>query len=355
MRILIFCLLLINSPLLFAQGALIRFDSAQVHQIIAGKTDTLHSIFQWVATNIDYDLQSLDDLPNYQHPSELLDIVWTERRGVCMHYAELFNAFCQYLGYEAAIITGYSSYQGIEDGKYGHSWNAIKVGKKWYLFDPTWAAGYRQGQRFVKKYDSKWYKVNPKKFLETHIPYDPLWQLLKTPLSKSEIVGKKSSKKIEHLDYQKLIQQSYSLSPIDKNQATLSRIKDFQDDNPLAIRERERIENNIQIQQFKEGVIAYNQSIDAFNEFIKGYNKRFSRDRWTDDFIQAQLQQINQKLDKASATFNQLDPLHPHYGESLAHNLNLLREYRTRVQRVNEFTNKYLSTWRLFRWTVELY
>lgn len=354
MRILTFCLLLMSTSTTFSQ-TVTRFDSAQVTTIIAGKTDTLHSIFQWVATNIEYDLESLNDLPSYQHPSELLEMVWTQRRGVCMHYAELFNAFCQYLDYEAAVVTGYSSYQGIEDGKYGHSWNAVKVGKEWYLFDPTWAAGYRQGERFIKKYDPKWYKVKPEKFLKTHIPYDPLWQLLKTPLSKAEIVGKKPSKKLKHLHYQQLIQQSYSLSPIDKDQATLLRIKDFQDDNPLAIRERERIENNIQIQKFKEGVTAYNQSIDAFNEFIKGYNQRFSRDRWTDDFIRTQLQQINQKLDKALTTFNQLDPLHPHYGESLAHNLNLLREYRVRVQRVNEFTTKYLNTWRLFRWTVDLH
>ena len=326
------------------------FDSTYVFQIIKDQPEPVRAIFDWVAREMDYDLASLENLPTYSHPSELLDSIWMNRRGVCMHYAELMNAFCQKAGYESVVVNGYTVSPRTVDRRYGHSWNAVKVKGKWQLYDPTWAAGYRQGKRFVKKYDHRWYAVAPRNFIRTHVPFDPVWQLLEQPVN-SQKVRVKTAPALAFAD---IIEQDKQLDVIAKDRAQLARIRAFADDNPLVLREVERIQNNIEIQIFKRGVANYNASIDMFNGFISNYNRGFGRSNWSDEKLQKMAQQINTRLQTAEVHFLDLDPENPIYRESLADNLQLMQTYKRRVKALNGFVYRYLKTWRIFRWLVRL-
>lgn len=69
-----------------------------------------------------------------------------------------------------------------------HAWNAVRTSKGWYLYDPTWSSGTVDGNfQFVKDLNDTWYKVLPREFILTHIPFDPIWQLLNPPLSNHQI------------------------------------------------------------------------------------------------------------------------------------------------------------------------
>lgn len=330
------------------------FDSSFVFSIIKNKPEPVRAIFDWIAKEVDYDMASLEDLPAYSHPSELLDSVWENRSGVCMHYAELMNAWCKKAGYESVVVNGYTMNQREVDRRYGHSWNAVKVDGKWRLYDATWASGYRQGKRFVKKYDAKWYDVKPSEFIYSHVPFDPVWQLLDRPLTSKEISAKTSAKTHQTLDYRTIIADENQQDAIEKDRAQLARIQAFGDDNPLVAKEVERIDNNIEIQIFKRGVDSYNSSIDIFNGFIAHYNRGLSQTGWSDEELQSIIKNVNDELKNAEKNFTTLDPENPIYSESLANNLQLMKTYKKRVKALNGFAYRYLKTWRIFRWLVRL-
>jgi transglutaminase/protease-like cytokinesis protein 3 len=52
--------------------------------------------------------------------------------------------------------------------------------------DPTWGAGHVQNNKYVRKLDDSYFKADPEKLIQTHHPYDPLWQFLYYPISEQE-------------------------------------------------------------------------------------------------------------------------------------------------------------------------
>src|SRR5690606_20068656 len=72
----------------------------------------------------------------------------------------------------------------------GHAWNAIRLGERWYLADPTWGAGYVNDYTFHKEYNASYFMTPPEVFVTNHMPSDPRWQLLETPLTAGEFLRK---------------------------------------------------------------------------------------------------------------------------------------------------------------------
>ena len=56
-----------------------------------------------------------------------------------------------------------------------HSWTALKLENEWFLCDPTWDAG-------INNYH-KYFLLTATDFIDSHWPFDPLWQLLPQPIS----------------------------------------------------------------------------------------------------------------------------------------------------------------------------
>ena len=68
------------------------------------------------------------------------------------------------------------------------AWVAAYIDGAWYLFDPTWGAGYVNNDTFFKRFNESFYKVMPAKFIEDHMPFDPMFQLLSYPLTNREFI-----------------------------------------------------------------------------------------------------------------------------------------------------------------------
>ena len=88
-------------------------------------------------------------------------------------------------------------------GKTAHAWNGVMIEGKWRLLDVTWAGNnfsfqgidddksYKRALKIrekkiksgriknSKKIKNEWFLSNPKKFYETHKPYDSKWTLIK--------------------------------------------------------------------------------------------------------------------------------------------------------------------------------
>lgn len=161
----------------------IRADSLQTgprYEAAITADDSLRVAFEWVAGTLAYDPELLQNGGSFGPTEDIIDYATRTGKGVCVHYAELFNKLCGELGYEAYVVGGYT----VQDGKTArlpHAWNAVKTDGRWHLYDPTWAAGYLDSGAFIAEYDNTWYKVPPEEFIATHIPNDPIWQFLAYP------------------------------------------------------------------------------------------------------------------------------------------------------------------------------
>ncbi|MBQ9622800.1 MAG: hypothetical protein IJP90_08300 [Treponema sp.] len=141
----------------------------------AGKVKVFHD---WICDNIAYDC----DVFTEQGAGEQgYEAVLKKKKGVCIGYANVFNAMCYYAGIEQKTVTGWSkgfNYPGYLRKDSDHAWNIVKIGNKWQQIDITWDAGFVEGQSFIKHYTTQWYNLTPAQFIYSHLPDEDEWQLL---------------------------------------------------------------------------------------------------------------------------------------------------------------------------------
>ena len=133
----------------------------------------LKAIYHWVTTNIRYDTDSMYNINWGKEPEEKVAATLRRKKGVCENYAAVFADIAEKVGIPAVVITGYSL-QFTPNKNTGHSWTAVNVDNEWLLCDPTWDVGVANGTNY--------FLVSPETFIDTHMPFDPLWQLLSFPI-----------------------------------------------------------------------------------------------------------------------------------------------------------------------------
>lgn len=139
------------------------------------------AIFDWVALNIKYDLETynykLDENPGYILKSPAM--VLNKRIGICSEISGLVKEMFTAAGIECEIVVGTAS--GSNPGKTGpHAWNIVKLNNKWYLIDCTWA-----GTMSMKKNEVEffYFLTPPEQFIASHRPQDEKWSLLNQMIS----------------------------------------------------------------------------------------------------------------------------------------------------------------------------
>jgi hypothetical protein len=142
-------------------------------------------LHDWVVLNISYDTQALS---SGRIPSQEIDAVLKNKKGVCEGYARLFRALARAAGFECEIIRGEVRLplQKKSQTTLSHAWNAVKVGGEWYLVDTTWDAGFLTGDSYQSRYATTFLFKPPEELIFTHFPDNPRWQLLSIPLTKAE-------------------------------------------------------------------------------------------------------------------------------------------------------------------------
>lgn len=144
--------------------------------------EQLRAAYVWISKNIGYEKGGVADFISDYDADSAANVVIKKRKAVCSGYAELFSKTCRKLGFEAFTVTGYTMLNGEVDDA-GHAWNAVKTAEgKWYLFDPMWGAGMLSKGKFNKKATTTYCLVEPALFLKTHMPFDPVWQLVSHPI-----------------------------------------------------------------------------------------------------------------------------------------------------------------------------
>lgn len=157
------------------------------------ETEKARVIFTWIAHRIRY----ADDIYNsgsYADSDMTFKAVLKRRTAICQGYANLFQAMCQEAQLTCEIISGYSKTPYSNQVKFaaneGHAWNAVKLGDRWALMDPTWSAGsgtIEKGKLISTPFfNDFWFDTDPKAMIISHFPDLPQNQFLSTPISKED-------------------------------------------------------------------------------------------------------------------------------------------------------------------------
>lgn len=246
--------------------------------------DKIRAIFYWTASSISYDINNLFAPVKKEFTESKISNTLRTRKGVCSDYTEIFNDIANKVGIKTIIISGYTKQNGVID-TLSHAWCASKINNKWYLYDPTWASGYVNNGRFVKKMDNKYYKLTPAQIIVSHIPFDYLWQFLNYPITNQEFYegNTQINKSKKYFDYERELAQYESKSELDKLYDSAERIEQNGIANQMILDRLKNKDKNISYLHQKENIAKLNsitrecnEAIDLLNEFISYRNRKFS-------------------------------------------------------------------------------
>lgn len=247
------------------------------------ENDKVRAAFYWTASNIRYDIENIESIDYKEISQDKIKNAVLSKKGVCIHYAEVFNDIAKRVGVKSYLVYGYTKQNGKVD-VLSHAWCAAKIDNTWWLFDPTWGAGYVDKKKFFKKINNLHYKVAPSQYIATHMPFDYVWQFLNYPVTNQEFIDGKTqlNKTKANFDFVAQIEDYDRLSDLNKAKATLIRMEKNGIINNL-IREMtlskksevDAVQNNEAMASLQSISDDYNQAVTMFNDFVSYRNNKF--------------------------------------------------------------------------------
>ena len=325
-------------------GGLARFIAAS----FPTEGDRARAAFVWVARNIRYDVDNMFLLEYEREPAVVVQETLDQRRGVCRHYAELYAALANQVGVLTYVVPGYSS---LRDAV-GHAWCASYIAGQWQLLDPTWAAGRVENNKFVSRLNNEYFRVAPKVFIDSHMPFDPLWQLLPAPRTPQQfqqgLTPPTPHPAFAFIDSVAVYTQQ---SAKQRLHATNRRIEQNGVKNGLIFthlaNNRSR-EENLHIDTYNAALSEYNQGAAQLNAFVEFFNRQF-QPRQTDAELKLLLPAITAHFSRAQEGMAAVQTRNLALLEAIRDCKTSLREAETKLLNCQAFMSRYLSTNKLLR------
>jgi hypothetical protein len=322
-------------------------------------------IYCWIANNIAYDVESMFTTYASDDANKLAEKTMSGRKAVCQGYAELFHDLSSKVGIESYVVHGYTRQNG-EIARLPHAWVVAVIDKKWVFFDPTWAAGFVEKKRFVKRFSDEYFMVPPSRNILTHMPYDPIWQCLSFPFSSSDFYNGKraASSDTTFFSFPDSIEVYCSLSKNQQNIACLRRVENngivnnalsqyaryllksieiYNLNREIDARNQEVEKQRIVYEQFNSAVNHYNLSVSLFGDYLNYFNRQFTP-IMSDSAIWEMVDICDKELQKSRSLLTGLkDP-----DENLENSISALTEsmldMQTKIQEQKNWLKKYLET-----------
>lgn len=253
--------------------------------------EKVRSFYIWLTHNIEYDIKAF--LRNELMVNETQEMFLKRKKGVCQDYAELFHSLCEEAGIKSYVVSGYSKGISYDSNRQisepDHSWNVVAIDKEWYLLDATWGSGFiNEKGKFERRFTNRFFLAEPKRMIYTHLPADPMWQLLDCPVS-IELFRKDSVKIKNYLekkdvcfDYKDSVAAFEKLPPGEQALKTAISSYKFNPKNQIVIglaylnygvRKSEELINNKDEYKPEEMLEGFKNSLEYF-EKAKGFIKK---------------------------------------------------------------------------------
>ena len=322
-------------------------------------SDRIRAAFFWTTSNIRYDLADMNVTRYSESREDKINRALQSKKGVCSHYAAIFNELAEKMGIQSYVIEGYNKQNG-KVANLAHAWNAAKIDSKWYVFDPTWGAGYVNNGKFFKKLNNSYFKVEPSKIIATHMPFDNLWQFLNYPVTNGEFYEGKIhvNKSKKYFDFEREIAKYNNLSQTDQLFESAQRIEKNGLKNALIIerydgKKKQLVHSrkNTNIDKLNSIVSEMNEAVALLNDFIHYRNQQF-KPTFSDVEINNMIQTPRQKLVKCQ---NDIYAIGDVGDENRSNLLVIKKSISTTLANAEEhalFVQNYLSKSKLVRKTM---
>lgn len=242
--------------------------------------EKIRAIYFFTANYLAYDLDNMFAMNLYESDENKVQKALITKKGICENFAAVFLDICHLNGIKSYQILGYTKQNGFVD-YVPHVWCAALINNKWLLFDPTWASGYIQNKKFVKKFNEQYYVVSPSNLIKTHMPFDYIWQFLNYPISSHEFSEGKTSINTSkpYFDFLNAIKEYEDQKKIDQIKASIVRIEKNGVKHALVfeyLKNLKVVVENEKYDIYNSSTIDYNNSIRYYNEFINYRNHQFN-------------------------------------------------------------------------------
>jgi len=238
-----------------------------------GEVERSPAIFAWITSRIVYDPNF--DMVARQNEAHGMKVAYVlkERSGVCENYAQLFDTLARLSGLRSYVLRGYTMIDGRID-PLPHAWNAIEIDGAFYHMDATWAAGYVQQGRFIRKQADQYFMAPPAHIIRSHMPFDPMFQLLEHPQSHSDFERHliASSGKGEIFDFRDSLDLHDSRIYLDQIKARSKRMAHHGVVFKMSKDRWEALEQEILVLEHNQNTTFFNEATEEFNEGVNGFN-----------------------------------------------------------------------------------
>lgn len=267
----------------------------------------IRAAYTWVTTNITYDADSIHFVILDEDNDERIIYALRRRRGVCENFAAIFTDICIKAGINAFAIEGYTKQNEMID-RAPHVWCAALINSKWFLYDPTWDAGIFRNGRYSTLVSTNYFQKLPGEFINTHLPFDPLFQFLEYPVKYKEFkngnfLTDHSSTNFNYVDSIKQYQNSDSLT---RYISSLLRIQNYGWPTSMIDSKLKRIQLEIELIHqdtdmalYDSAVSDYNNAIVIMNDFINYRNQQFLPLK-KDEEVESMFSSISHKIEIAN-------------------------------------------------------
>ncbi|MDQ6902451.1 MAG: hypothetical protein M3139_05495 [Bacteroidota bacterium] len=272
-------------------------------------TDTkkVRAIYTWVTSNIKYDADSVHRVILLEDKEQLVTSALKRKRGVCENFASIFSDICNKAGLPSFVVEGYTKQNSSVD-KSTHAWCTTRSDNKWFLYDPTWDIGFAFSNNSTGN-KTNYFQISPSEFIQSHMPFDPMFQLLNYPESFQAFnngnIG--NDNHTPYFNFDDSLNHYKDLDPLNKYMAIVSRIKNNGAANAKVNTKLTQLKLEMEIiyqdadSVLYNGAIAdYNKAVNELNNFLNYRNNHFTPIKTTGE-VQALFSGVNQKIFTARA------------------------------------------------------
>lgn len=270
------------------------------------KTDDekVRALFFWITNSITYDVARLESPSFLSAPPTKTPRTLATRKGVCANFADIFTEVCTLLHIKNYGVIGYIKQRGVVM-PIAHEWCIAMIDGTWHFYDPTLASGYIQEHRFVKKFDNTFYDILPTTLIRSHMPFDPMWQLLDHKVTYDQfssaakpdsLVGaasitysdsiaawEKQTSKEQMIAEEHRIMANGTVNSMTQVRLTLIRTELS---NIKLLADNKKLNDNTDI--YNAAITNYNKAVKFYNLYIDYLNRSFTPTK-SDEKIQAML------------------------------------------------------------------
>ncbi len=310
--------------------------------------EKLASIYFWVAKNIRYDDELAKSPRLYLEIREVVDEVMKSKSGVCQHYAELYAELSRLAGLQVFVVDGYT----LEYGKIAdvsHAWNIVKLSGNWYFIDATWANAVIKSTS-KKTFPQTYFMVTPEESIETHMPFDPIWQILSFPINYDQFDSGKFDLTNGDFSYKDSIALYLMQSSIDQQRESIRRMQNNGTFNKLIKREFELKQRNLntslsnqEILKYNKGIVYYNKGMTFFNHYIKLRNNEFKDKKYGKDTLIGLIDSSSVNLQNAEKNFAEIKMNDPEIKRQIKINTTNINKSKTMIQKERDYVKHFFK------------